>query len=62
MSRTYDQYRPDRLLTRMSEERDHVAIQISLLRDAENPDRVAIDALRVKLKDLEQRISKHRVA
>ncbi|HLO21313.1 MAG TPA: hypothetical protein VK192_12565 [Sphingomicrobium sp.] len=62
MSRTYDQYRPDRLLTRMSEERDHIAIQISLLRDAEKPDRVAIDALRVKLKDLEQRISKHRVA
>jgi hypothetical protein len=46
----------------MSEERDHIAIQISLLRDAEKPDRVAIDALRVKLKDLEQRISKHRVA
>jgi hypothetical protein len=52
--------RPDPTLDKMRDERAHLAIQISLLANGEVPDPTALDALRLKLDNLERRISKHR--
>ena len=50
--------RPHATLNALNEERDHLAIQISLAADAERPDREQLAVLRDKLSMLERRISK----
>jgi hypothetical protein len=50
----------DPTLGEMNDERAHLAIQISLLAHAEVPDPPALNALRLKMDNLERRISKHR--
>jgi hypothetical protein len=52
--------RPDPTLDEMNDERAHLAVQISLLAHADVPDPAALDALRLKMLNLERRISKHR--
>jgi hypothetical protein len=52
--------RPHATLNTLNEERDHLAIQISLAADAETPDREQLAAMRDKLSMLERRISKCR--
>lgn len=50
----------DRTLKALNEERDHLAIQISLQDDAETPNPARLAALRQKLTILEHRISQYR--
>lgn len=52
--------RTDATLQALNDERDHLAIQISLLDDAETPNAARLAALRNKLITLEQRISSYR--
>ena len=52
--------RTDPTLDEMNDERAHLAIQISLLADADVPDPARLDALRLEMRNLELRISKHR--
>lgn len=52
--------RANSTLDEMNDERAHLAIQISLLADAEAPDLARLDALRLDMLNLERRISKHR--
>ena len=52
--------RPDKELNALNEERDHVAIQISLLREADNPDSSLLTSLELKLASLELSISRWR--
>jgi len=52
--------RPDATLEALNDERDHLAIQISLLDDADTPNAARLAALRTKLITLEQRISSYR--
>lgn len=47
-------------LTQLREERDHVAIQINLLNNAESPDAARLTALERKLAALELSISRWR--
>ena len=54
--------RPDATLDAMNDERDHLAIQISLLDDAEAPNASRLAALRQTLIILERRISHYRPA
>ncbi len=54
--------RTDATLEALSEERDHLAIQISLLDNSETPDPVQLVSLRDKLFDLERRISRYKPA
>lgn len=54
--------RPDKTLNALNEERDHLAIQISLQDDAETPDPERLTALRKKLAELEHRILHYRAA
>jgi predicted nuclease with TOPRIM domain len=54
--------RTDAALNALNEERDHLAIQISLLDDGATPDPDRLAALRRKLETLEQRISHYRPA
>ena len=54
--------RPDATLDAMNDERDHLAIQISLLDDAETPNAARLAALRHSLIMLERRISQYRPA
>ena len=54
--------RTDAALNALNEERDHLAIQISLLDDGATPDPERLTALRRKLDTLEQRISHYRPA
>lgn len=53
-------FRPDAALDALSDERDHLSIQISLLGDAETPDPDRLAVLRDKLIMLERRISNYR--
>ena len=50
--------RTDKELDALNEERDHVAIQISLLRESENPDAARLSTLELKLASLELSISR----
>jgi hypothetical protein len=50
----------DAIRDELNDDRDHLAIQISLLADADVPDVEALGALRLKMFNLERRISKHR--
>ena len=52
----------DRTLNALNEERDHLAIQISLQDDGESPNPERLAALRQKLTMLEHRISHYRPA
>jgi chaperonin cofactor prefoldin len=52
--------RPDATLDALNEEREHLAIQISLLDDSETPDQARLAALRDKLILQERRISKYK--
>ena len=54
--------RSDAALDALNEERDHLAIQISLVDNAERPDPVRLAALRQALVLLERRISFHKPA
>jgi len=54
--------RTDAALNALNEERDDLAIKISLLADAETPDPVRLAVLRQKLNMLEHRISRYRPA
>ena len=54
--------RTDATLDALNEERDHLAIQVSLLDDAETPDPVGLAALRQQLSMLERRISHYKSA
>jgi hypothetical protein len=54
--------RPDPWLDRLNYDRDHLAIQISLLADAETKDPARLAVLRIRLDSLERRISEHRLA
>ncbi|MFL6760089.1 hypothetical protein [Sphingomonas sp.] len=49
--------RPHATLDTLNDERDHLAIQISLAADAETPDSAQLAVLRGKLNVLERRIS-----
>jgi hypothetical protein len=52
--------RTDAVLNALNEERDDLAIKISLLADAETPDTDRLAVLRQKLNMLEHRISRYR--
>ncbi len=54
--------RPDPALEALSDERDHLAIQISLLADSQTPEPGRLVSLRDKLFDLERRISQYKPA
>lgn len=54
--------RTDATLSALNDERDHLAIQISLLDDSERPDRARLAALRDKLILQERRISYYKPA
>jgi hypothetical protein len=53
-------FRSDAALDAMNDEREHLAIQISLLDDAEAPNVARLAALRQALIMLERRISHHK--
>ena len=55
-------YRPDPELTRLNEERDHAAIQVSLAWDASPPDLVRLSSLQRKLDSLDVQIHRFRPA
>jgi hypothetical protein len=52
--------RTDTALEALNDEREHLAIQVSLLADAETPEPARLAALRDKLAMLERRISNYR--
>jgi hypothetical protein len=52
--------RPDAALDALNDERDHLAIQVSLAADAEQPDLQRLDALRQKLAKVELKIGNYR--
>ncbi len=53
-------YEPmDRTLIDMRDERDHLSIQINLLKDSDRPDRAVLLGLRRNLKLLDRRIANH---
>ncbi len=52
--------RPDAALDALNDERDHLAIQVSLAADAEQPDLQRLDALRQKLAKVELQIGNYR--
>ena len=52
--------RKDQALDALNDERDHLAIQISLQDDAETPNPARLAALRQKLTILEHRIAQYR--
>ena len=54
--------RTDHALDALNDERDHLAIQISLATDAETPDPMRLAALRQKMTNLEIRIQNYRPA
>ena len=54
--------RPDAILDTLNDERDHLAIQISLLGDSETPDPARLAMLRDQLFMLERRISQYKPA
>jgi hypothetical protein len=54
--------RPDPALDALNDERDHLAIQISLLGDTEAPDPGLLVAMRDRLVILDRRISQYRPA
>ena len=49
----------DRALIDMRAQRDHLSIQISLLKDSEQPDGIAIFGLQCELEFLDRRIANH---
>ena len=52
--------RTDAALDALNDERDHLAIQVSLATDAEQPDSQRLAALRQKLAGIELKISNYR--
>jgi len=54
--------RTDEALNALNDERDHLAIQISLAADADAPDSMRLSALRQKLTSLELKIHNYRPA
>ena len=48
--------RPDEVLTKLLDERDHVNIQISLLRERASPDVSEVALLRLRCRELEDQI------
>ena len=54
--------RTDTALDALNDEREHLAIQVSLLADAETPDPARLAAMRDRLMMLERRISNYRPA
>lgn len=52
----------DAVLDALNDERDHLAIQISLAADSEGPDAMRLSALRQKLASLELKIQNYRPA
>jgi hypothetical protein len=54
------QARTDTSLDVLNQERDHIAIQISLLGDAAAPDEAGLAELRRKLSNVESRITQYR--
>lgn len=54
--------RPDAALDALNEERDHIAIQISLLNDSERPDPARLTALQQKMVELRRQISRYKPA
>jgi primosomal protein N'' len=54
-----DQQSPDRALSDMRDKRDHLSIQLSLMRDSQRPTAAEINDLQRQLELLEQRIAKH---
>ena len=54
--------RTDAALDALNDEREHLAIQLSLAADSETPDPARMAALRDKLTMLERRISHYRPA
>ena len=54
--------KPDETLERLGDERDQLAIQISLANDAENPDLGRVEALRRSLAEVERQIRAYRPA
>jgi hypothetical protein len=54
--------RPDPWLDRLNDDREQLAIQISLLADAETQNPARLEVLRIRLDSLERQISKHRPA
>jgi hypothetical protein len=53
-------YYYDAALTKMHEERDHIAIQVSLAWDEDPPNMDRLEGLKLKLADVEKRISRYR--
>jgi hypothetical protein len=58
----YRTIKVDHALDQMNEERDHVLIQISLVKDAEVIDLPRLDTLAHELRALNKRIGAYRVA
>ena len=54
--------RPDAALDALNDEREHLAIQVSLAADSESPDAARLAAMRDRLEMLERRISHHKPA
>lgn len=54
--------RTDAALDALNDQREHLAIQVSLLADAETPEPARLAALRERLMMLEWRISRYRHA
>ena len=54
--------RPDTALDALNEEREHLAIQVSLAADAESSDAARLAAMRDRLAMLERRISAYKPA
>ena len=54
--------RKDEALDALNDERDHLAIQISLAAHADEPDSLRLSALRQRLTSLELKIHNHRPA
>ena len=54
--------RKDEALDALNDERDHLAIQLSLAADAEAPDSMRLSALRQRLTSLELKIHNYRPA
>ena len=52
--------RRDSVLDALNDEREHLAIQVSLLADAETPEPARLTAMRDRLTLLERRISNYR--
>lgn len=52
--------KPNAELDKLNEERDHINIQISLLKEGPQPDRARMQRLQRTVEDLDKRIAKYR--